>query len=175
MIDSLIVDGAVVANMTAAGNVGLIVAMLVYAVAPAWALVRLDLSAENRRALIGDFIEHFSWVVFRLFWFLALMYAVKHEITCETCAQSIKANSYALWAYDWRGLVTMVASAGVALGASIRASSLMPLSNPYLSTVSMLSLSWMAGFMHNRYDHWPALAAMLCCALLTVAKLERSR
>lgn len=172
-IEWLFTDGPVVVAMTTAGNVALIASMTVFAFVWTWTIVRLPLSGNNRRALIGDAIHLSSWSVYRWFWFLAILFAVPHVIECNVCMRAMKESSYALWAWDLRGVVTMAVSAGVAYGAVMRASSFLPLQYPYTKATIMLLISWGTGLMAPDAGYLPALVAILGMVGIAGYRLER--
>ncbi|MCB1723214.1 MAG: hypothetical protein KDJ39_05920 [Gammaproteobacteria bacterium] len=174
-LNDLLTDGPVVAMITNAGNGGLIVPMVVTGYMVAWSLVRMSWPPADRRALVGDMIEHFSWAGYRLFWLLAIIYSANHPISCVDCQMMIKANSYAEWAWNYRGIVTLLASVGVTYGAITRLSAFLPLMRrPYLKAFGMLFTSWVAGALSPIYGVVPIVIIMCCCVGMVTLRFERA-
>ena len=166
-------DGPVTNAMTAAGNAALIAAMSAYAAAFAWILFRVKLSPENRNAIFGDFVERASWATFRWFWLLAIITAVPYEVECTSCARLLKESSFAGWAWDYRGIVTMGVSIGITFGVTARASAFIPFKHPYWKAAILLATAWSAGVASVVLGPWIVGVTVLLAVALMVLRLEQ--
>lgn len=171
--DVLVTDGPVVSSMTNAGNAGLMVPMIAFAVAVAWVLVRKTLKHQDRVVLWGEFWGYLSWFGYRLFWTLGVIEAQGAIGNCSPCVQVIKQASYASFAWDWRGIVTMLASIGVAYSSAMKASAMIDeMQCPYWKATWILGMSWVAGALSPTYGFTPIFCVIACCVALIVIRFE---
>lgn len=174
-ISDLITDGPVVAMMTNAGNTGMAIPMLTFAFIVCWALCRMRWGLRDVLILIGDLMAFIGLGLYRYFWMFGITYAENRSIDCFECARLIKENSYAAFAWDWRGVVTLLASAAITYGAAMRAAGLIDvMRNPYRKATLMLVASWVAGATTTTYGMTWVFIVQACCIAIIAYRFERS-